>query len=98
MTWPSAVINIMDAENAALTGEGFIDCRGKYSGINVGRCGRNMRRRICAGLWIMLQAGEGSTGFQQQAYHVERLYVGAYGILGLSDFVFGSLFGERTYY
>ena len=27
MTWPSAVINIMDAENAALTGEGFIDCR-----------------------------------------------------------------------
>ncbi len=29
MTWPSAVINIMDAENAALTGEGFIDCRGK---------------------------------------------------------------------
>ena len=42
--------------------------------------------------------GEGSTGFQQQAYHVERLYVGAYGILGLSDFVFGSLFGERTYY
>jgi hypothetical protein len=29
MTWPSAVLNIMDAENAALTGEGFIDCRGK---------------------------------------------------------------------
>jgi hypothetical protein len=29
MTWPSAVVNIMDAENAALTGEGFIDCRGK---------------------------------------------------------------------
>ena len=29
MTWPSAVINILDAENAALTGEGFIDCRGK---------------------------------------------------------------------
>lgn len=29
MTWPSAVVNIMDAENVALTGEGFIDCRGK---------------------------------------------------------------------
>ena len=29
MTWPSAVINIMDAEIAALTGEGFIDCRGQ---------------------------------------------------------------------
>ena len=29
MTWPSAVVNIMDAENAALTGEEFIDCRGK---------------------------------------------------------------------
>lgn len=57
MTWPSAVINIMDAENAALTGEGFIDCRGKYSGINIGRCGRNMRRRICAGLWIMIASG-----------------------------------------
>ena len=26
----------------------------KYSGINIGRCGKNMRRRICAGLWIMI--------------------------------------------
>ena len=29
MTWPSAVINIIDEKNAALSGEGTIDCRGK---------------------------------------------------------------------
>ena len=29
MVWPSAVINILDAENAAISGEGVIDCRGK---------------------------------------------------------------------
>ncbi len=29
MTWPSAVLNIMDAEKAAITGKGIIDCRGK---------------------------------------------------------------------
>lgn len=29
MVWPSAVINILDAENAAISGEGIIDCRGK---------------------------------------------------------------------
>lgn len=29
MVWPSAVINILDAENAAISGPGTIDCRGK---------------------------------------------------------------------
>lgn len=29
MVWPAAVINIIDARNAALSGEGIIDCRGK---------------------------------------------------------------------
>lgn len=29
MTWPSAVINFLNCENAALSGEGIIDCRGK---------------------------------------------------------------------
>lgn len=29
MVWPSAVINILDAENASVSGEGTIDCRGK---------------------------------------------------------------------
>ena len=29
MVWPSAVINILDAENAAISGAGTIDCRGK---------------------------------------------------------------------
>lgn len=29
MDWPAAVINIIDTKNAALTGEGTIDCRGK---------------------------------------------------------------------
>lgn len=57
MTWPSAVINIMDAENAALTGKALSIAAEKYSGINIGRCGRNMRRRICAGLWIMIASG-----------------------------------------
>lgn len=39
MTWPSAVINIMDAENAALTGKALSIAAEKYSGINIGRCG-----------------------------------------------------------
>ncbi|WP_321334236.1 glycosyl hydrolase family 28 protein [uncultured Bacteroides sp.] len=30
MVWPSAVLNIMDAENAAVSGEGTLDCRGKF--------------------------------------------------------------------
>lgn len=29
MTWPSAVINIIDEKNASVSGEGTIDCRGK---------------------------------------------------------------------
>lgn len=29
MVWPSAVLNIIDAENAAISGEGTIDCQGK---------------------------------------------------------------------
>ena len=29
MVWPSAVINILDAENAAISGAGTLDCRGK---------------------------------------------------------------------
>lgn len=29
MVWPSAVLNILDTENAAITGEGTIDCQGK---------------------------------------------------------------------
>lgn len=29
MVWPAAVINILDAENASVSGEGTIDCRGK---------------------------------------------------------------------
>lgn len=29
MVWPCAVINLLDVENAALSGEGTIDCRGK---------------------------------------------------------------------
>lgn len=29
MVWPSAVINILDADNAAVSGAGVIDCRGK---------------------------------------------------------------------
>lgn len=29
MVWPSAVLNIMDTENAAISGKGTIDCRGK---------------------------------------------------------------------
>ena len=49
MTWPSAVINIM--------GKALSIAAEKYSGINIGRCGRNMRRRICAGLWIMIASG-----------------------------------------
>lgn len=28
MVWPSAVLNVLDAENAAISGEGTIDCRG----------------------------------------------------------------------
>jgi len=30
MRWPAAVINIIDAKNAALTGEGIINARGKF--------------------------------------------------------------------
>ena len=30
MKWPSALINIIDAKNAALTGEGIINARGKF--------------------------------------------------------------------
>lgn len=30
MTWPSAVINMVDVEQAALSGEGRIDCRGTW--------------------------------------------------------------------
>lgn len=29
MVWPSAVLNVLDTENAAISGEGIIDCRGK---------------------------------------------------------------------
>lgn len=29
MVWPSAVLNILDTKNAAISGEGTIDCRGK---------------------------------------------------------------------
>ena len=29
MTWPAAVINIVDEKNAAVSGEGTLDCRGK---------------------------------------------------------------------
>lgn len=29
MTWPAAVINIIDEKNAAISGEGTVDCRGK---------------------------------------------------------------------
>lgn len=29
MVWPSAVLNILDTENAAISGEGTIDCQGK---------------------------------------------------------------------
>ncbi|NDV82148.1 glycoside hydrolase family 28 protein [Bacteroides sp. 51] len=29
MVWPSAVLNVLDTENAAISGEGTIDCRGK---------------------------------------------------------------------
>lgn len=29
MSWPSAVVNIIDAKNASISGEGTIDCRGK---------------------------------------------------------------------
>lgn len=29
MVWPSAVLNIKDTDNAAISGEGVIDCRGK---------------------------------------------------------------------
>lgn len=29
MTWPAAVINIVDEKNAAISGEGTLDCRGK---------------------------------------------------------------------
>mgnify|MGYP000797027447 CR=1 FL=1 len=29
MTWPSAVINIIDEKNASISGEGTLDCRGK---------------------------------------------------------------------
>lgn len=29
MVWPSAVLNIMDSDNAAISGTGTIDCRGK---------------------------------------------------------------------
>ncbi|MDH6311949.1 hypothetical protein M2137_000712 [Parabacteroides sp. PFB2-10] len=29
MVWPSAVLNILDAENAAISGSGSIDCRGE---------------------------------------------------------------------
>lgn len=51
MVWPSAVINILDAENAAISGAGTLDCRGKYSGINIGPCGRITRNANCGGLW-----------------------------------------------
>ena len=30
MKWPAALINIIDAENAALTGEGIVNARGKF--------------------------------------------------------------------
>ncbi|MBC7889472.1 MAG: glycoside hydrolase family 28 protein [Ferruginibacter sp.] len=30
MKWPAALINIMDAKNAALTGEGIVNARGKF--------------------------------------------------------------------
>ncbi len=29
MEWPSAVLNVLDQENAAISGEGIIDCQGK---------------------------------------------------------------------
>ena len=29
MTWPAAVINIINEKNAAVSGEGTLDCRGK---------------------------------------------------------------------
>lgn len=30
MTWPAAVINVLGQENAAITGEGRVDCRGEF--------------------------------------------------------------------
>ncbi len=61
MTWPAAVINIVNEKNASVSGEGTLDCREKYFGINIGKCGKNTKQKDCAGLWIMTANGYGAS-------------------------------------
>lgn len=53
MEWPSALINIIGKKNAAISGEGVINGRGKGFGINIGICGKYMKRKDYVGLLIM---------------------------------------------
>lgn len=51
MVWPSAVINILDAETQLSAEQVRWIAVEKYSGINIGPCGRITRNANCGGLW-----------------------------------------------
>jgi polygalacturonase/lysophospholipase L1-like esterase len=45
MVWPSAIINVIDMENVAVTGEGAIDGDGRYLWMKYGEMARDYNRR-----------------------------------------------------
>ncbi len=45
MKWPAALLNAIDIKNAAITGDGIINARGKFCWISTGLCAKSMMKK-----------------------------------------------------
>lgn len=97
MVWPSAVINITDAENAAISGAGTLDCRGKILRDKYWTMRKDYEKRKLR--WIVdydCKRVRGMLISNSRQDNTERLYLDAYRILGLPGAVFRPMYLERT--
>lgn len=95
MTWPAAVINIVDEKNAAVSGEGTLDCRGKVFWDKYWEMRKNMWQRAPLDCGLRLQTGTGYPRRTQFGHHTKRFHSDAYRVLGMSDSLFRLLHHRR---
>jgi hypothetical protein len=48
-TWPAALINLIGVKNAALTGKGIVNARGKFCWDKYWKCEKSMIKKDCVG-------------------------------------------------
>ena len=97
MTWPAAVINIVNEKNAAVSGEGTLDCRGKVFWDKYWEMRKEYEtERITLDCRLRLQTCTGYSRGTQFGHYPQRIHPDADRLLGMPGSLFQLLHHRRT--